>query len=278
MTLETSINLFFLGATISYIISMISYIFYLFMQKETMEQKAFVLMGFGFIFHILTICLSVFKTGSLPVHNLSESLSIIGIALAGVFIGFKYKFNLKILGIFVSPLIVIIMIAAFSLPKNFLVQGAILKGFWLILHIFLIFTGEAALGLACGIGTLYLLQERAIKNKKRGFFYKRLPSLDFLDLSGYSCIIIGFTLLTAGLITGLIYAKLIWGQFWSWDPKEIWSALTWFVYAALLHGRLTTGWQGKKSAIIAILGFAVIVFTFLGVNFLIGGHHQGFTK
>ncbi|OQY01116.1 MAG: c-type cytochrome biogenesis protein CcsB [Desulfobacteraceae bacterium 4572_130] len=257
---------------------MISYIFYLFMQKHTIEQKAFALISFGFIFHVLSICLGVLKTGSLPVHNLSESLSITGLALAGVFIGFKYKFNLKILGIFVSPLIVIIMIAAFSLPKTLLAEVSILKGFWLILHIFLIFTGEAALGLACGIGILYLLQEKAIKNKKRGFFYKRLPSLDFLDSSGYSCIIIGFTLLTAGLITGLIYAKLIWGQFWSWDPKEIWSALTWFLYAALLHGRLTTGWQGKKSAIIAILGFIVIIFTFLGVNFLIGGHHQVFTK
>ena len=85
-------------------------------------------------------------------------------------------------------------------------------------------------------------------------------------------------MLTMGLITGLVYAKSVWGRFWGWDPKEIWSAVTWLVYAAILHGRLTSGWRGRRSAIMTIIGFAVLVFTFLGVNLLIGGHHQVFTK
>jgi cytochrome c-type biogenesis protein CcsB len=144
-------------------------------------------------------------------------------------------------------------------------------------HIITIFMGNAAFALACGLGMLYLLQENAIKKKARGFFFSRLPSLDLLDTTGYASIVVGFSMITIGLITGVIYAKAIWGKFWSWDPKEVWSAITWLFYAALLHERLTVGWRGKRAAIMAIIGFGVILFTFFGVNFLLQGHHGSFT-
>jgi cytochrome c-type biogenesis protein CcsB len=99
-----------------------------------------------------------------------------------------------------------------------------------------------------------------------------------LDNTGYACIVVGFTMLSIGLITGFVYAKSIWGRFWGWDPKEVWSMITWFLYAALLHERLTVGWRGRKAAIMAIVGFAVVLFTFLGVNFLLYGHHGEFTR
>jgi len=89
------------------------------------------------------------------------------------------------------------------------------------------------------LGLLYLLQEHAIKSKKHGFFFRRLPSLELLDTTGYACILTGFAMLTFGLITGFVYAKVVWGKFWSWDPKEIWSGITWLLYAALLHQRLS---------------------------------------
>jgi len=125
---------------------------------------------------------------------------------------------------------------------------------------------------------LYLLQEKGIKNKAPGFFFRRLPSLDLLDNVGYACLTTGFALLTMGLVTGFVYAKIIWGRFWSWDVKEVFSVATWLVYAAVLHLRLYSGWRGKRSAVMTIIGFLVIIFTFLGVNMLLGGHHQGFTR
>ena len=141
-----------------------------------------------------------------------------------------------------------------------------------------IFLGEAAFALACGLGVLYLFQEHAIKTKNHGFIFKRLPSLELLDTAGYACIVTGFTLVTVGLITGFVYAKALWGRFWSWDPKEVWSGVTWLFYAALLHQRLTVGWRGRRAAIWAIVGFAVLLFTFLGVNFFLKGHHGEFTR
>ena len=153
-----------------------------------------------------------------------------------------------------------------------------LKGFWFYSHIILVFTGDAALALACGAGILYLLQEKGIKSKHPGFFFKRLPSLDLLDSVGYTCLSTGFGLLTVGLVTGFIYAKVIWGHFWSWDPKEVFSVGTWLVYAAVLHLRFRSGWRGRRSAIMTIIGFFIILFTFIGVNMLLGGHHQEFTR
>jgi cytochrome c-type biogenesis protein CcsB len=128
------------------------------------------------------------------------------------------------------------------------------------------------------LGVLYLLQEHEIKAKKHRFFFKRLPSLELLDNTGYMCIVIGFTMLTLGLVTGFVYAKEVWGHFWRWDPKEVWSGITWLFYAALLHERLAVGWRGRRSAIMAIIGFAVLLFTFLGVNLLLKGHHVEFTR
>jgi cytochrome c-type biogenesis protein CcsB len=156
--------------------------------------------------------------------------------------------------------------------------AGIFKSFWLVSHVTVIFIGEAAFALACGVGILYLTQENAIKTKRHRFFFKRLPSLDLLDSTGYACIVVGFTMLTLGLITGFVYAKSVWGRFWGWDPKEVWSGISWLFYAALLHERLTVGWRGRRSAIMAIVGFGVLIFTFLGVNFFMEGHHTEFTK
>ncbi|MBF0112986.1 MAG: cytochrome c biogenesis protein CcsA [Desulfamplus sp.] len=263
---------------------MASYLFYLFKQQEDFQNYGFFLTAIGAGFHFIGVCLTTIVMGTLPAYNLQQTLYIAALALAATFIVLNQKFNLKVLGLFASPIIVITMIAAIVAPDTPPVKASYLNGLfsishiWLISHIVLIFTGEAALALACGAGILYLIQERAIKEKKRGFFYKRLPSLALLDNTSYTSVITGFTMLTAGLIMGLVYAKIVWGRFWGWDPKEIWSAVTWLIYAALLHGRLTSGWRGRKSAIMTIIGFAVLVFTLFGVNILIGGHHQPFTK
>jgi cytochrome c-type biogenesis protein CcsB len=83
-----------------------------------------------------------------------------------------------------------------------------------------------------------------------------------------------FPMLTLCIVTGAIWANYAWGTYWSWDPKETWSLITWFIYAAYLHARLMYGWKGKRAAWMAILGFAAVLFTFFGVNYLIAGLHS----
>jgi len=130
----------------------------------------------------------------------------------------------------------------------------------------------------CATAGVFLILSYKFRLKSHGFFFKRLPSLDLLDSSGYLFLVTGFTMLTIGLIVGIVYAKSAWGRFWSWDIKEVWSAISWLVYAALLHQRLAFGWRGRRTAIMAIIGFAFLLFTFIGVNFLLQSHHGGFTR
>ena len=234
----------------------------------------------GFLWHSATIGLEFIQTRQIPVQNLHQTLSIAAWAVAGVFLFFRYRFNLKVLGIYAAPLVALITIAASRLPSDgTAVQTRnIFSSFWLVSHVIVIFIGEASFALACGVGLLYLLQEHAIKTKHHGFFFKRFPALELLDTTGYACIVVGFTMLTVGLITGFVYAKSIWGSFWSWDPKEVWSGIAWLLYASLLHGRLALGWRGRKAAIMSIVGFGVLLFTFLGVNLFLKGHHGEFTR
>ena len=268
----------FLVVIICYLFSTIGYLIYLFLQKDFLQKTGFYLLATGFLCHTVELGYRFVQSGQFPASNLHETLSLAGWAIAGVFLLFQYRYRLKILGIFAAPLITIVMVIAARLPDVPSEAQTIFKSVWLVVHVVAIFIGEASLALACGAGLLYLLQENAIKSKHRGFFFKRLPSLELLDHTGYACIITGFAMMTFGLITGLIYAKSVWGRFWSWDPKEVWSGITWLLYAALLHQRLTIGWRGRRAAIMAIIGFAVILFTFLGVNFLLKGHHGEFTR
>lgn len=265
-------------STVLYFSGMAGYLLFLFKQKDAYQKTAFSLTCAAVVCHFISMIIYTTNARHLPIQNLSQSLSIAAFAVGCMFIFFQVRFDLKILGVFASILLSAIMLTVMILPDAVVEKKMVLKGFWFYSHIILVFAGDAALALACGAGILYLLQEKGIKTKTPGFFFKRLPSLDFLDSVGYTCMTTGFALLTIGLVTGFIYANAIWGRFWSWDPKEVFSVGTWLTYAILLHLRFRSGWRGRKSAIMTIVGFLVIVFTFLGVNMLLGGHHQDFTK
>ncbi|MGD8251276.1 MAG: c-type cytochrome biogenesis protein CcsB [Desulfobacterales bacterium] len=266
------------ATTLIYLASTVSYLLYLIFQKPNVHRIGLWLLTGGFLFHTMLIVGSGVQSGQLPVKNLHETLMFAGWVLIGVFLGFHFKYQLRILGIFAAPLAFFTMAAAALTPSAPRPEMELFNSIWLVSHVVFIFVGDAFLALACGIGILYLIQERDIKSKRPGFFFRRLPSLEMLDNGGYICIASGFVLLTLGLITGIVYAKTVWGRFWSWDPKEVWSGITWLLYAALIHGRLAVGWRGRKSAAMAIVGFAATVFTFLGVNLLMSGHHGEFTR
>ncbi len=271
-------QILFVLAVLCYMISSAGYFAYLIIQRDTLQQIGLVMLIAGLTCQTALLIWAFADTGHMPVNNLHETLALVSWALVGAFLVLHTRLRVKILGVYVAPLAAFVLFVASQFPKDHLQPQNLLKGFWLVVHIVTIFLGYAGFALACGVGVLYLIQERSIKRKSRGFFFSRLPSLDLLDSTGYACVVVGFTMLTIGLVTGMVYGKNIWGRFWSWDPKEVWSAITWIFYAALLHERLTVGWRGRRAAIMAIIGFGVLLFTFLGVNFLLTGHHGQFTR
>jgi cytochrome c-type biogenesis protein CcsB len=141
-----------------------------------------------------------------------------------------------------------------------------LKSNWLLFHVVTCFLGYAAFTLGFGVAILYLVQEKRPRPS--------LPPLPELDRLIYQATIIGFLLLTLGILTGAVWAETAWGRYWSWDPKETWSLITWLVYATLLHARLVKGWQGRRIAWLAVLGFLAVLFTYFGVSFLLSGLHS----
>lgn len=261
-----------------YLAGSAAYTAFLFRQRDSYHRMAYALIFAGFILHTFLVGADYIRAGVLPVRNFHETLWFAGWALAAAFLVLWRRTGLKILGVFAAPLITIVSAAAFFVPDTVARIETSLSGFWLVVHVVVIFIGEGCLALACATGVLYLIQERNIKAKKHRFFFRRLPSLELLDSTGYNFIAVGFTALTIGLITGFIYAHATWGRIWSWDPKEVWSGITWLIYAALLHERLVAGWRGRRAAVLAIIGFAAVLFTFLGVNFLLEGHHNEFTR
>jgi cytochrome c-type biogenesis protein CcsB len=110
--------------------------------------------------------------------------------------------------------------------------------------------------------------------KLKALLKSYVPSLDMLEDVNYRMIAIGWPLLTAGIITGAVWANSAWGTYWGWDPKETWSLITWFVYAVYLHSRYVRGWKGNQMAVISALGFLSVIVTFLGVNLVLSGLHS----
>jgi cytochrome c-type biogenesis protein CcsB len=271
-------QLFSMAALFLYLLSTAGYVSYLFLQKDVLHRAGWGLLGAGFLANLAAILYEFMATGRFPVGNLQETLSVAACTLAGLFLAFQHRYRLRVLGVYAAPLVALIMAVSVQLPRAPSQMEIVFNNFWIIFHVVVIFIGNAAFALAAGAGILYLVQESAIKGKNHGFFFHRLPSLNLLDTVGYASIVVGFTMFTLGLITGFLYAKTVWGRFWSWDPKEVWSGVMWLFYAALLHERLATGWRGRKAAIMSIVGFGVLLFTFLGVNFLLTGHHGAFTR
>lgn len=257
-----------------YMSATVAYLVYLAKPSESLGKFARWLIASGFIVHIVFTIHRYIVAGHTPITNLHESLSFFSMAVVGVFIFFERRFKILVLGSFVTPVALILMAISSLFPSALAPLNPALKSKWLVIHTVVAFLGYASFAVAFGAAVIYLMQERFLKKKKLGGLFQRLPSLDTLDEINYRCLTFGFPLLTVAIISGAIWAETAWGTYWSWDPKETWSLITWFVYAALLHGRLTTGWRGKKAAILAIIGFFVMLFTFLGVNLLMPGLHS----
>jgi len=264
---------FFKFAALLYLIGTLAYLVYIFSLKGSLSKAALVAVSVGFASQTLAILTRYVEAGYTPVTNLYESLSFFAWMIVGILLIATLKYKVKVLGSFLTPIALILMLFAFALPKEILPLAPVLKSFWHPFHVIFAFLGNAIFALTFCCGVMYLIQEHQLKSKKMGPITKRLPPLNLLDDLSYQSLKYGFPLLTLGIITGAAWAEYAWGRYWSWDPKETWSLITWLLYAALLHQRLTVGWRGRKAAIMAIAGFLAILFTFLGVNLLLPGLH-----
>ena len=157
------------------------------------------------------------------------------------------------------------------LQLNLLGLGLILTRFILGWHLVPALAGAAVLTALIDLAAWLVGRHERLQS---GIFL-RFPDTSLIDLMTHQTVMFGFVFLSAGIITGAVWANSAWGRYWGWDPKETWSLITWFVYATLLHARLMRGWQGRRIAYLSILGFVAVLFTYFGVNLLPGLHSYG---
>ena len=264
----------FLITFILYILATLFYFAFLFSKKEGAAKRGLGIASLGFIIHTLALILRTFESGHAPFTNMYESLSFFAWAsiLAYVLVEFRYKIQKA------EPYFMLFVVAVMALASSPLIpKGAMplvpaLQSYWLWLHVSVTLLGEAFFAVAFITSIMYLVadsREKKGKARKSGLTSERLDSIS------YRCVALGFPLFTlGGLVFGMVWAYKAWGSYWSWDPKETWSLITWFVFALYLHTRIVMGWKGRRSAFVAIIGFLAAMFTYFGVNYLITGLHS----
>ncbi len=220
----------------------------------------------GFIAHLLSTIHLASKLKYLPLTNMQESLSFFSLAIVGGFLFFERRYKVTTLGSFVTPVALMMLAASSSLHGEVRQLHPILQSNWFWFHAMLAFISYACFTIAAGVAVMYLIQNYFLKTKQFGALFQKLPSLEIMDEISYRCLTVGFPLLTIAIISGSIWSEQAMGSYWIWDPKQTWSLIIWLIYAALLHGRLTIGWRGKRAAILAILGFVVVLFTFFAMK------------
>ncbi|OGP52552.1 MAG: c-type cytochrome biogenesis protein CcsB [Deltaproteobacteria bacterium RBG_13_52_11] len=263
-----------------YIIAFVCYLFFMATKKQALGRFAYGVILTGFFIHLMGLLLRWWEShttgyGYIPLSNMYESLVFFSWAIVVVYLIVDIRYHQRNIGVIAAPL------AAITIAVTSLVRGVksdisplmpALQSNWLAIHVITCFLGYAAFAIAFGISIAYIIQSKRGSSPRGPISW--LPSLQTLDEINYKAIVIGFPMLTLGIITGAAWASYAWGSYWSWDPKETWSLITWFIYAAFLHARYTHEWRGKKTALLSIIGFCAVIFTYFGVNFLLSGLHS----
>ena len=212
-----------------------------------------------------------------PWGNMYEFLIAISFAAVTAYLVVLARFKARFLGAFVM----IAAVIALGVANIWLYERAggpvtaALNSYWIAIHVTAAIIATGAFTVAGSATILYFLKARYEAANATGTgVLSRIPSSEDLDKLALRVTMFAFPIWTAAIIMGAIWADEAWGRYWGWDPKEIWSFVTWIIYAAYLHARATAGWKGRKAAILSLLAFAALLFNFFGVNYMFSGLHS----
>lgn len=267
-------RLLLLAALASYAVAAIHYVLAFVNKRAAAERVAAATLALGFALHTAAIAVDWARDGRYPLFGLRETLSFLAWTLVVVFAAVSLRHRVRALGVLTVPLITFLITAA-ELVRGGVGTGAagVTDGVaaWLFpVHTTLLIFAYASFFVVFAASLMYLWQERELKLKTFSSFFHRLPSLTTVDDIGQTAAGIGFTLLSLGIITGVIWSSQRSGRMWHNDPKEIFALLTWLLYLTMIHYRAQ--WRGRKAAWVGVVGFGLVLFTFLGTR-LMGGYH-----
>ncbi|MBW2478106.1 MAG: cytochrome c biogenesis protein CcsA [Deltaproteobacteria bacterium] len=248
-----------------YFFSVLGYLLNLFIPRLWFVKCSLLLVSSGVVLQTALLGWRWWEAGYLPVTNLFSTLFFFSWSLALIYLYFELRYRIRATGLFVMLMNLILLGSA--IPREAQVAPLIpsLDTPLFTLHILFSFAGYAFFAMAFSIGVLYLIQ-----NKRQT---THLPDKNLLKRINEEAIFLGFGLFTICMITGSIWAYIAWGYWFSWNIKSIWSCLVWIFYAGMCHAKFIRRWQGSVYAWLSIAGFAVVLFTYLGIGLLLESNH-----
>ena len=217
---------------------------------------------FGLGIHAGMLLLRWYLSGHVPFLSAFEFVNFFAFLVMLVFLLFSRTEHNRMLGVFLVPVGLLLMLYASLLNRIIEPEIPIFASLLLRVHVLTTLVGYAAWAItfAASVSYLYLAHRGP---EKPGLF----------DQLAYKAAFIAFCFLTLGIVTGALWGDRVFGQLWFWDPKETWSFITWLIFMAYLHARYTLDWRGRRAAIMAVIGFAAVIFTYVGVDFLLPQIH-----
>ena len=239
------------------------------------QRTAFALVIIGWVVHVTALVLRGLAAGRVPWANLYEFAMTGTAIMIGVFIFIQFWRDVKFLGAYITAIVVLLLGLAsvnFYVPVGPL--NPALQSAWLVIHVFVATLGTGFFAVGGGLSIAQLLQaRREAGGLRRVPFLATFPASEALENIAYRVIVVGFAFWTFTLMAGAIWAERAWGRYWGWDTKEVWTFIIWVVFAGYIHARATRGWRGSRSAWLAIIGFAAVLFNFTVVNLFFQGLH-----
>ena len=278
-----------------YAIAAIALIAYFFSREPWLRNTGATLAIAGCAAQFVQLVVRFELTGIWPLLNLYGSLSLFAAMAVLIFIIFAFRYNLWFAGGFVIAIAAVFLAYGVTWNEGTMPAVPSLQSYWAKVHVPLVVTSYGAFLVSFVLSGIYLVKYYVERSLARGSsatlaaatgetvatatnptaaWLDTLPSLAQMDVMIYRVIAIGLPLLTLGIITGAMWAHDAWGAYWQWDPKETAALFSWIVYAIYMHLHTRNAWRGLRCSWVSVLGFATIVFCYLGVNIWISGLHS----
>ena len=211
-----------------------------------------------------------------PWGNMFEFATVGALVAVGAFLVLQRRYDVHYLGVWVSALV--LGVVGYAVTVLYTEAGPLLpalRSTWLVIHVLAAILATGLFTLGALVSLLYLIADRRTGGGGRfGAYVARLPEPPALDRLAFRLHAVAFPIWTFAVMAGAIWAQYAWGRYWGWDPKETWAFVSWVVYAAYLHARVTAGWKGRSAAAVALVGYATMLFNFIGVNIFLTGFHS----
>jgi len=219
----------------------------------------------AWLLELAGVVVSGVAMGAFPLRNGPEYMLMLGFLVLTLHLALWFRSRVRAAALVLPPVSTLMLLVGFVLQSgNPQYEGLRTQGGF-VFHTSIATGGVAALAVSFAMSVLFLVKERALKEKRSLSMLEMLPTLEKLDRLGFQALLYGFPLLTLGIATGMVYSAAIHNRIWTWGLKEIFPVLAWIVFAVILWARFARGLRGRRSAILAIAGFALALLTFVGM-------------